>query len=276
MKSIVFGALALACAPVFAQTTVTVSPIDMKGWVFFDDGTGSLCLAGNVCQMVSGPGAPPAPSGSARLKLTATSDRPSLGTLLGQLAGRKLADITTLSYSTYKTTLTAPTDVLAIALQFSVDNDVTDGDFDFKGRLVFEPYHEPSLGPVRTGVWQTWNTLEGKWWLSGASGTGCTPPRLPSTVCAQSSPCTVSQLIQYYPNIGIRDVPAQPNTILKAGGGWTNFDGNTDALTVGIDGVMTTYNFELGPTNKDECKNGGWEGIFKNQGQCVSSFSSNP
>ena len=78
-----------------------------------------------------------------------------------------------------------------------------------------------------------------------------------------------------YPNIGIRDVPGQPNTILKAGGGWTNFDGNTDALQIGIGGITTTYNFELGPTNKDECKNGGWEGIFKNQGQCVSSFSNN-
>ena len=78
-----------------------------------------------------------------------------------------------------------------------------------------------------------------------------------------------------YPNIGIRDVPGEPNTILKAGSGWTNFDGNTDALQIGIGGITTTYNFELGPTNKDECKNGGWEGIFKNQGQCVSSFSNN-
>lgn len=272
MKSIVFGALALACAPVFAQTTVTVSPIDMKGWAYFDDGTGLSCLVSNVCEMVSGPGMPPAPSGSARLKLTALSDRPSLGALLGQLAGKRLTDITALSYSTYKTTPTVSSDVLAIALQFNVDNDVMDNDFTFKGRLVFEPYQEPSLGPVTAGTWQTWDTLKGKWWLSGASGT---PPRLPSTVCAQSLPCTVSQLIQYYPNIGIRDVPGQPNTILKAGGGWTGFDGNTDALTVGIGGVTTTYNFELGPTNKDECKNGGWEGIFKNQGQCVSSFSSN-
>ena len=271
MKRIFFGALALACAPVFAQTTVTVSPADMKGWVFFDDGTGTACLAGNLCEMVSGPATPPAGSGSAHLKLTASGDRPSLGTLLGQLAGKNLSAITTLSYSTYKTTPAAPTDVLAIALQFNVDNDVTDGDFAFKGRLVFEPYHEPSLGPVQPGVWQTWNTLAGKWWLSGAGN----PARFPSPVCSQSAPCTVAELLGHYPNIGIRDVPGQANTILKAGGGWTNFDGNTDALKVGIDGVTTTYNFELGPTNKDECKNGGWEGIFKNQGQCVSSFSSN-
>lgn len=269
MKSIVLSALALACAPVFAQTSVTVSPADMKGWVFFDDLAGTPCLAGNLCEMVSGPAAPPAGGGSAHLKLVSPGDRPSLGTLLGQLAGKKFADITTLSYSTYKTTPTASTDVLAIALQFPVDNDVTDSDFAFRGRLVFEPYQEPSLGPVLAGVWQTWNTLAGKWWLSSAGN----PSRFPSFVCSQSAPCTVTELLGHYPNIGIRDIPGQPNTILKAGAGWTNFDGNTDALTVGINGVTTTYNFEVGPTSKDGCKNGGWEGIFKNQGQCVSSFS---
>ena len=271
MKGIIFSALALACAPAFAQTAVTVSPADMKGWVFFDDGTSGPCLPGNLCEMVNGPATPPAGSGSAHLKLVTASDRPTLGALLGQLAGKKFAGITTLSYSTYKTTPTAASDVLAIALQFNVDNDVTDADFAFKGRLVFEPYNEASLGPVQAGVWQTWNTLAGKWWLSSAGN----PARFPLSVCSISAPCTVAELLGHYPKIGIRDVPGQPNTILKAGGGWTNFDGNTDALKVGIDGTTTTYNFELGPTNKDECKNGGWEGIFKNQGQCVSSFSNN-
>ena len=268
MKSVIFSAITLACVPVFAQSTVTVSPVDMKGWVFFDDNNGTPCLPSTVCAMVNGPGTPPAGSGSARLKLAGPSDRPSLGALLSQLAGKRFAEITELKYSTYKSSPTAPGDPLAIALQFSVDNNVLDSDYKFKGRLVFEPYLEPSLGPVAAGVWQTWDTLAGKWWLSGAGRS------LPSMVCSQSVPCTKSELLNNYPNIGIRDVLGQPNTILKAGGGWSSFDGNTDALTVGIGGTTTTYNFELGPTNKDECKNGGWEGIYKNQGQCVSSFQS--
>lgn len=271
MKQILFAALAVACTTALAQpaTTITVSPADMKGWVFFDDGTGGPCLPVSVCAMVVGPSTPPAGNGSARLKLVLSNERPTLGALLGQLAGKRFADLTALSYSTYKTTPTTAGDVLAIALQFNVDNDVTDGDFGFKGRLVFEPYHEPSLGPVMAGVWQTWNTLNGKWWLSSAGN----PARFPSLVCSQSLPCTRAELQGHYPNIGIRDFPMQPNTVLKAGSGWTNFDGNADALTVGIDGTTTIYNFELGPTNKDECKNGGWEGIYKNQGQCVSSFA---
>jgi hypothetical protein len=271
MKTIFLGALALTCASAaFAQTTtVTVSSIDMKGWTFFDDGGPTPCLPTEVCAMVSGPATPPAGNGSARLKLLTASDRPALGALLVQLAGKRLADVTTLSYWTYKTTPTAPTDVLAIALQFPVDNDVTDNDVGFKGRVVFEPYQEPSLGPVQSGVWQKWNTLAGKWWLSGAGN----PARFPSSACAQSTPCTRAELLGHYPNIGIRDVPTEPNTILRGGNGWTNFDGNADALEIGIGGTLTTYNFEVGPTSKDECKNGGWEGIFKNQGQCVSSFS---
>jgi len=102
MKSIVLSALALACTPVFAQTTVTVSPADMKGWAFFDDLAGTACLAGEVCEMVSGPATPPAGSASARLALASPSASPSLGALLEQLAGKRFADITTLSYWTYR------------------------------------------------------------------------------------------------------------------------------------------------------------------------------
>ncbi len=70
-------------------------------------------------------------------------------------------------------------------------------------------------------------------------------------------------------------MPGEPNTILKAGSGWASFDGNVDALTIGIGGSTTSYNFELGPTSEEGCRNGGWVGIYKNQGQCVSSFAKN-
>lgn len=265
MKRYLVGAIALACASTMAQTTtVNVWPGDMQGWVFFDDLAGAPCTG--TCAMVNGPGSPPAGSGSARLTLVLGSERPTLGALLAQLAGQRLADIHTLRYSTYKTTPTVSTDVLAIALQFNVDDDVTNNLAPFRGRLVFEPYHEPSLGPVVAGQWQTWNTLRGKWWLSS---------NFFGSFCRQSNPCTIGQLLATYPNMGIRDVLGQPNTFLKAGSGWSNFDGNTDALTIGIGATTTTYNFELGPTNKEQCKDGGWVGFFKNQGQCVSTFAKN-
>lgn len=257
---------ALGSAPSLAQTTVTVSPFDMKDWTFFDDGTIRPCSAGEFCGMVDGPDAPPAGDGSANLELVGLDKRPSLGARLDWLAGVRLADIDVLRYSTY---VKVNQNVQAIALQFPVDNDVMDQDFAFRGRLVFEPYFEPSLGPVQKLVWQTWDTLHGKWWLSSAGN----PDRFPSTVCSQSAPCTVSELVGHYPNIGVRDVLFDPNVILKAGGGWAIFSGNVDALTIGITGsVPTTYNFERGPKDKAACFNGGWVGFAKNQGQCVSHF----
>ena len=96
MKQILFAALAVACTTALAQpaTTITVSPADMKGWVFFDDGTGGPCLPVSVCAMVVGPSTPPAGNGSARLKLVLSTERPTLGALLGPLAGKRFADLT--------------------------------------------------------------------------------------------------------------------------------------------------------------------------------------
>jgi hypothetical protein len=51
-----------------------------------------------------------------------------------------------------------------------------------------------------------------------------------------------------------------------------------DALTLGVDGDIVTYNFEpyQVAANKDDCKKGGWQSVkradgssFKNQGDCI-------
>lgn len=50
-------------------------------------------------------------------------------------------------------------------------------------------------------------------------------------------------------------------------------DGYLDKVVVEVSGDATTFDFEpapVNPTNKDECKVGGWEAFgFKNQGQCI-------
>src|SRR6476620_7746476 len=61
-------------------------------------------------------------------------------------------------------------------------------------------------------------------------------------------------------------------------------EGTSDVhITITAAGAATlTENFtsslaqpvRLAPTNKDQCKNGGWQGFFTNQGQCASSFQS--
>lgn len=196
---------------------------------------------------MTGPGTPPLGSGSAELSVTASNQGFALGT--AAYDGTKLADITDLGYWSYQ-----PGPTLAIALQFGIH--YTAGATGWQGRLVFEPYQN---GHVVVGQgWQSWSPLDGIWWATSDPG---------KSLCPISAPCMWARVLQLWPDASINGV-----LLFKAGSGWSSFDGNVDAFTIGVDGDTTTYNFENGPANKDDCKNGGWQAFdsFKNQGDCVS------
>jgi len=256
IATLVFGGTAQVGA---AGTTIVVSPTNMHGWVFVNDqtngpGTGTL---------VDGPGHPPLGTGSANLSVTGPTDGQILAAVTN--AGTRLDAITTLRYSTYISSPQSPPSITDISLQFGIDYDVTDTNTSYQGRLVFEPYYTGT--PVQSGMWQTWNPLAGKWWATKAPG---------NTVCKQASPCTWAQVLTNWPNAGIN--ANNGATVFKAGSGWAAFNGNVDAFTIGVHGANTTYDFEKHtvPTDKEQCKNGGWKtfnpptGPFKNQGACVS------
>jgi hypothetical protein len=220
----------LLVTTISAAATVTVHPGDMQGWAFaHETPTGSGA-------MVAGPATPPLGTGSANLIVDSTG-----GEILAKAGytGLKLADIDTLEYSTYRA---SGSPALAIALQFNIDNDVTDADDAFKGRLIYEPYYTQS---VVTGAWQTWNTLNdaagtatGNWWFSNA-GLAAT------SGCTIANPCTWAEVLAAFPNAGVHNTAGA--VVLKAGGGWAGgFDGNVDALTINDE----TYDFELsGPAD---------------------------
>jgi hypothetical protein len=86
-------------------------------------------------------------------------------------------------------------------------------------------------------------------------------------LCPQSSSCTWSSILSGFPDATISGA-----VVLKAGSGWSSFDGNVDGLTIGVNGSDTTYDFENLPATKRECMQGGWQsfGAFKSQGDCVS------
>jgi hypothetical protein len=241
-----------------ANSTITVSPSTMQGWGFLQEtptGSGSL---------VNGPGLPPLGTGSANL-IVDNSGGVFLGTTAQ--AGTPLNAITSLQYSTF-----GPSSTLAVALQFDVDYNANDGDTSYQGRIVFEPYLN---GTVVPNTWQPWSPLAGRWWSSRLPG---------SALCTQATPCTWSQLLASFPGAVISG-----GTYLKAGSGWVGgFNGNADALTIGVNGNDTTYDFEgVNPTtatatpvfggtpvDADQCKDGGWRQFsnpsFRNQGDCVS------
>ncbi len=295
--SVLFASISTAFA---ANQTVVVTPENMHGWAFVTEtpiGTGML---------VDGPATPPLGSGSAEFTVNSTG-----GEILARSAsGILLADIDTLSYSSYQQTGAA---LLEVSMQLQYDSDITDTNNAFQGRLVFEPYFSSPAQANMTGVWQTWEPLEGLWWAS---------PNAVSTVdnaCPQSNPCTWDEVLALYPNIGLGSPFGA--YIFKAGGGWTGgFTGNVDAFVIGMDGDTVTYDFEaeepdtdedgvidtedncpsvanadqtdtdndgIGdacdtstqPVSKEQCKKGGYalfnDPAFKNQGQCVSWVNHN-
>ncbi len=261
---LLIGLLSLSAMVAAASTTTVVSPADMHSWTFAQDpsapqlGTGSGSL-------VNGPGTSPLGTGSANLVV---DDNGREVMANPAYAGVPLADITTLEYSTYRTAPATTTSVLAIALQFDIDYDLTDSNTDWQGRLVYEPYYN---GTVVPGAWQTWDTMAGKWWASSGDG---------KLECPISKACSWSDILSKFPNAGIR--AGAGNTLFKAGGPWAGgFDGNIDAFTIGINGNDTTYDFEAltpPPSDMNQCKNDGWQAFnnpsYRNQGACVSSVVS--
>ena len=208
-----------------ATGTVVVTPASADWWFVDETPNGSGAF-------VFGPSTTPLGNGSAQLTVDNTG-----GELLGTFdyAGTRLDAITSLSYATYRVS-GAP--ALAVHFDIDIDTDVTDATTSWQGRLTYEPYYTHT---VSAGVWQTWNPMDnstpGNWWFSGAPG---------NAVCSINTPCTWAQILAAFPNAGVRS--AGPNTgavQLKAGGGWTGgFVGNVDAFSIGINNVVTTYDFE--------------------------------
>ena len=209
--------IALAAPAAASADTVVVGP-DTPGWASaLESGTTAAAT------FRAGPGAPPLGSGSAGFTVGDGASGVALAT--AQHAATRLADLTALGYSTYVTSAPGPQ---AVALQLDVDYDATDADESYQGRLVYEPYQN---GAVVPGGWQAWHTLAGSWWASREPG---------RTACPQSDPCSWSELLGAFPDAAIGGA-----LLLKAGSGWSGFDGAADALTVNDD----TYDLEgpLGP-----------------------------
>ncbi len=226
------------------QGNVSLFPSPTTDWVSNDDNTNA---PGDV-SFVAGPATPPAGNGSARIGVanspTAASDLVYLNTAN---ASTKFSQITSLQYSTYRSSVDAGNN-LAVTLQFNVDYDTTDANTNWQGRVVFEPYFTAGSGNVVQNTWQTWSPLAGKWWMTGNPIVGNTTG---TKACPQSSPCTWSQLLVAYPNSGFN--PGQPFVNLKGGsaGSWPGFVGNVDALTLGVGGNNTVFDFE--PTCTTDC-----------------------
>ena len=229
---------AIAACTAIPTMTVVITP-STPGWGFLQEtATGSG-------QFVSGPDTPPLGVGSAELTVDAAGGE-IFGAVLYQ--GLRLDEITKLRYSTYRQTFDSG-DLLAIALQFNIDYDLTDGDVSWQGRLVFEPYNTGANVPEDT--WQTWDpmTAGAGWWASGAPGNG---------TCPQASPCTFAQVLAAFPNAGIHATLGV--VLFKAGSNWSkDFTGNVDNFIIGTSSLIKIYDFEPECNVADKPS---WDGNF--------------
>jgi len=243
IRLVALGAAVAALVGVSSASaaTVVVRQDSLQGWAQANQATASQAF-------VSGPGSPPAGTGSLQMTTGSGSGGQGGKAWMYQASydGTRLADLTTLQYSTYQAPSSASPDFLVPSLQFGVDAD-NNGTFD--GTLVFEPVYTAGNGGVVKGQWQSWDALQGRWWSTRALPPG---PGLPNGMCAFDCYLPWSQVVAAYPDAklvsnglkGIQVVAGQ-NSV---GPTWQGFDGNVDAVQIGVAGNATSFDFEPGTT----------------------------
>jgi hypothetical protein len=258
--------IAIAIAVVFtvsAMAQVVVTPTNTQGWSTADTRPG-----GAVNYVSDAPN-----GGNGSLQLTTNA----LTTAKAQYmhaANTPLGSVTELSYYTKHVSAPFAGANASYQLPVCLGGFTTPTPTNPTGcvgftTLVFEPYQNNGLAPpspaIIPGVWQMWDVDAGQLWSSRTysagtcsvvAGFGGAPFY---TVAGLASSCPNAVAVGFGVNIGSNNPSYDVYTDL------VNFNG-------------TTYDFELFAvaTDRDQCKNGGWQTLFrangtpfKNQGDCI-------
>jgi parallel beta-helix repeat protein len=214
-----------------ATTVITVTPVITNGWFYITEtvgpGTGLLPF-----DIVLPPPDPTLGAASARLVITNVNWRHMY--LSPIFTGTRLSDITVFEYRLRIPSASPQFPYINIGW----DDDVTDGNTGFRGRLVYTP---PSLPANAWHIVDARNDPTPRWYttLTGA------------TQCTSGSPCTFAQLVAAYPNAAIH-----PDTFfgvprgfigIRVGGTGATGTGYADGLRVGVGSQITLFDFEAAP-----------------------------
>jgi uncharacterized repeat protein (TIGR01451 family) len=207
-------------------TTITVTPAQPQGWVLWEELSGSNVITPAMLDIQSPPPTPALGNANATLVLSQTN----VGKLFFApiLTSTKLSDLLVLTYSTYLGDGQTPT------IQIGWDEDGSDANTGWRGRLVFVP-------TATVGTWETWNALSdsaGVWFTTWGG--------LPDNSCKLNSTggCTWSQILNKFPNAVIHPTSPLGFVGVKAGSGGTGTS-YFDALTIAGNQNLTTYNFDV-------------------------------
>jgi hypothetical protein len=282
------GILGLAATALAGATsTVQITPSNTQGWVISATNNATATI-------VSGPGTPPAGTGSLELATnSATGGKPQAASpLTSAFVGVYLADLTTLKYSSYISDYADENASLNVTLNVFVD--LSGAGLGPYRTLVFEPCYTANgcanapIQPLNT--WTEWDALApgAIWWSTGQIGPN--PPFGAYTTLA-------NLVLNHFPNAIVTGIVVQAGQG-SGGAPWNNFVGYADALKVAAsanganpfnpNAVDVIYDFDPDapppppvPVTTGDCKKGGWQSLttaegrpFRNQGDCVSYVAS--
>lgn len=260
MTTLAFG----IAGAVGAAGTVVVTPANTQGWTTADTRPGGAVTFVNADAPLLG--------GTGSLQLTTDATTTAKAQYM-HAANTPLSAVTQLSYSTKQVSALFPGGDPSYQLGVCLTGvNTTTGDCNpgNPGTLkptsfatfVFEPYEN---GMVVSGAWQSWDVAAGQFWSTR------------TVTCANGGVVNGFGGPPFYSLAQIKTMC--PGAVATAYG--VNIGSNNPGYTVRTDLVNfngMTSNFELynAPTDKDQCKDGGWQtfspqtGAFKNQGECVS------
>ena len=225
--------------PSAAANTVIVGPkqVNTAGAKFatYND-TG---LGVGTATLVPGPTGQPIGAGSFQLSADATS-APVVQLFDPALAALPLSQLTALGYSSVRTSAN-PSNTITPYLQIAIDYDGSDATTSFQGRLSFLPTFSGS-GPIAQNQWYGWNGLAGKWYGNSANPIVGNNPV--AQACPQSSPCSWAQVLSAYPNASIQSGIFNGIFLREGSQSTSPQTGSVDGLSIGVNGVDTTYDFE--------------------------------
>jgi len=250
-------------ATMFAGPTVVVSPANERGWTSVPPGADTR--PGGAVNFVFDS---TAPSGKGALQLTTDATTAAKAQYM-HAASVPLADVTDLSYYTRQVSASFAEGEASYQLPVCLGG-VTGTTCNGFTTLVYEPYENPGLGTpggvVIPNVWQKWDVSGGQFWSSrtATGGGSC------NTVAGAGG-------APFYTLAGLK--AACPNAVVVGFGvNVGTFNPSYNVYTDLFQFNDTTYDFEPYEvaTNKDQCKNGGYLTVkrndgsgFKNQGDCV-------
>lgn len=240
-KTLIVAALSAMALPPAAvgQTIVTQ---DNLGVDWFAALPAADTRSGGTVLFGLGPGAPPLGQGSVGMTTDSTIAGPgqakaqlfnySYSAVANPTYGTPLSSITALSYWAYRSSSSTNSAAQTISLNIQVDYAGNGASFT---TLVFEPVYQPGgVGAMLTNTWQLWDAFangNAVWWSTAVIPGVCSFNCFVSwnTILANNPSATVRFAIGF--NIG---------------SGWVGqFSGAADALTVGVSGNSTTYDFEF-------------------------------